>query len=61
MGSAFKRRLEVQCKAGINVCKSFMVESIRIRGIKNLQFDEKDVRNHVNAARRLTFGIGDAK
>jgi hypothetical protein len=61
MTTATKRRLELNDRAGIPVCKSFAVESVRVGGPENLSYEERDVRNHVDTMRRLRLGTGDAE
>ncbi|XP_028119233.1 protein FAR1-RELATED SEQUENCE 4-like [Camellia sinensis] len=56
-----KRRLEINDEAGIGVSRNFHSIVVEARGYEALTFDERDARNHVENARRLRLGVGDAE
>ncbi|CAL5420575.1 unnamed protein product [Camellia sinensis] len=55
------RRLETNDEAGIGVAKNFHSIVVEARGYEALTFDEQDARNHIENARRLRLGVGDAE
>ncbi|KAK9280434.1 hypothetical protein L1049_014124 [Liquidambar formosana] len=56
-----KRRLEINDEAGIGLSKNFHSFVVERDGYDNLTFGEKDAQNHIEKARRLRFGVGDAE
>ncbi|XP_028108796.1 protein FAR1-RELATED SEQUENCE 5-like [Camellia sinensis] len=56
-----KRRLEINDEVGIGVSRNFHSIVVKARGCEALTFDERDSRNHIENARRLRLGVGDAK
>ncbi|XP_028068965.1 protein FAR-RED IMPAIRED RESPONSE 1-like [Camellia sinensis] len=56
-----KRRLEINDEAGIGVSRNFHSIVVEAGGYEALTFDERDVRNHIENARRLRLGVGDAE
>ncbi|XP_028092999.1 protein FAR-RED IMPAIRED RESPONSE 1-like [Camellia sinensis] len=56
-----KRRLEINDEAGIRVSTNFNSIVVEAGGYEALTFDERDARNHIENARRLRLGIGDAE
>ncbi|XP_028085358.1 protein FAR-RED IMPAIRED RESPONSE 1-like [Camellia sinensis] len=56
-----KRKLEVNDVSGIEVARNFHSMVVEAEGYKALTFDERDARNHIENARRLKLGIGDAE
>ncbi|XP_028078415.1 protein FAR1-RELATED SEQUENCE 5-like [Camellia sinensis] len=56
-----KRRLEINDEAGIGVARNFHSMVVEAGGFEALTFDERDARNHIDKARRLRLGVGDAE
>ncbi|XP_028123834.1 protein FAR1-RELATED SEQUENCE 5-like [Camellia sinensis] len=56
-----KRRLEINNEAGIGVSRNFDSIVVEAGGYEALTFDERDARNHIQNARRLRLGVGDAE
>ncbi|XP_028068964.1 protein FAR-RED IMPAIRED RESPONSE 1-like [Camellia sinensis] len=56
-----KRRLEINDEAGIGVSRNFHSIIVEAGGYEALTFDERDVRNHIENARRLRLRVGDAE
>ncbi|XP_045809922.1 protein FAR-RED IMPAIRED RESPONSE 1-like [Trifolium pratense] len=56
----FKKRLELNDQAGINVSRNFRSLVVEANGYENLTFGEKDCRNYIDKVRRLRLGRGDA-
>jgi hypothetical protein len=61
MNPYVKRRLELLDKTGVHVSKNYQSFVIEAGGFEKLPFREKDARNHINKARRLRLGVGDAE
>ncbi|KAH9688918.1 protein FAR1-RELATED SEQUENCE [Citrus sinensis] len=55
-----KKRLDVNDRAGIRLCKNYQSLVIEAGGHENVTFIERDCRNHVQKERRLRLGDGDA-
>ncbi|XP_028091348.1 protein FAR-RED IMPAIRED RESPONSE 1-like [Camellia sinensis] len=56
-----KRRLEINDEARIGVSMNFHSIVVEAGGYEALTFDERDARNHIENAKRLRLGIGDAE
>ncbi|XP_028065876.1 protein FAR1-RELATED SEQUENCE 5-like [Camellia sinensis] len=56
-----KRRLEINDAVGIGVAKNFHSIVVKAGRYEALIFDERDARNHIENARKLTRGVGDAE
>jgi hypothetical protein len=60
ISDAAKRRLELNDRAGIRLCKNFNSLVVESGGFENLSFGERDCRNYINKARELNLGKGGA-
>ncbi|XP_028115381.1 protein FAR-RED IMPAIRED RESPONSE 1-like [Camellia sinensis] len=56
-----KRRLEINDEAEIGVVRNFHFMVVEAGGFEALTFDERDAMNHIEKARRLRLGVGDAE
>jgi hypothetical protein len=56
-----KRRLELNDRAGIRLCKNFNSLVVESGGFENLSFGERDCRNYINKVRELNLGKGGAQ
>ncbi|XP_062164895.1 protein FAR1-RELATED SEQUENCE 5-like [Alnus glutinosa] len=61
ISDAAKRRLELNDRAGIRLCKNFNSLVVESGGFENLSFGERDCRNYINKARELNLGKGGAQ
>ncbi|XP_028054810.1 protein FAR1-RELATED SEQUENCE 5-like [Camellia sinensis] len=61
IGYKAKRRLEINDQAGIGVSRNNHSMVVEAGGYKSLTFDERDVKNYIERARRLRLGEGDAE
>ncbi|KAH9730204.1 protein FAR1-RELATED SEQUENCE [Citrus sinensis] len=55
-----KKKLDVNDRAGIRLCKNYQSLVTEVGGHENVTFIERDCRNHVQKERRLRLGDGDA-
>ena len=55
-----KKQLEINEEAGIKMAQSFKFIVVEAGGYESVPFLEKDARNHVDKARQLRLGEGDA-
>ncbi|CAL5396933.1 unnamed protein product [Camellia sinensis] len=56
-----KRRLEINDVAEIGVARNFHSIVVEAGEYEELTFDERDVRNHIENARRLGLRLGDTE
>ncbi|XP_028054291.1 protein FAR1-RELATED SEQUENCE 9-like [Camellia sinensis] len=56
-----KIRLEINDEVGIGVSRNFHSIVVEAGGYEALTFDEQDARNHIENARRVRLGVGDAE
>ncbi|KAL3830804.1 hypothetical protein ACJIZ3_019606 [Penstemon smallii] len=61
IGTAIKKKLELNSDAGIRTNKKFHSLIVQAGGPENLSFDEKDVRNYLDNYKRLKLVQGDAQ
>ncbi|XP_062164654.1 protein FAR1-RELATED SEQUENCE 5-like [Alnus glutinosa] len=61
ISDAAKRRLELNDRARIRLCKNFNSLVVESGGFENLSFGERDCRNYINKARELNLGKGGAQ
>ncbi|KAH9786195.1 protein FAR1-RELATED SEQUENCE [Citrus sinensis] len=54
-----KKKLDVNDRAGIRLCKNYQSLVTEVGGHENVTFIERDCRNHVQKERRLRLGDGD--
>ncbi|KAH9655784.1 protein FAR1-RELATED SEQUENCE [Citrus sinensis] len=59
VNSYAKKKLDVNDRAGIRLCKNYQSLVIEAGGHENVTFIERDCRNHVQKERRLRLGDGD--
>jgi len=61
INDAAKRRLELNDRAGMRLCKNFNSLVVESGGFENLSFGARDCRNYINKARELHLGKGGAQ
>jgi hypothetical protein len=61
INDAAKRKLKLNDRAGIRLCKNFNSLVVESGGFENLSFRERDCRNYINKARELNLGKGGAQ
>ncbi|XP_028071762.1 protein FAR-RED IMPAIRED RESPONSE 1-like [Camellia sinensis] len=54
-----KQRLEINDQVGIGVSRNYNSIVVEARSYESLTFDERDMRNCIDTARRLRLGEGD--
>ena len=54
-----RRKIELNCDAGIQVNKTFQSLAVQVGRHENLTYDEQDVRNYIAKCKRLKLIEGD--